>query len=266
MHVRRARHCVCGPSWAAILSLAGSLWPAWRAVRRSLAVTTRFSSGMTDSVSSRVSRVLLSSELAVATIVMIGTLFIGLGIWRYLNQPLGFDTGDRFTVSLAHHPDYKQATPEEVQTVYAAIRSVPAVKAAGPRSLPRSRGATVEVPGVTIDHKATVRDERAAGLLRSDGPAATRRPMVQQLWSSRENRQPRSSTSAWPGSAWPDGSGRWQTGPRWQRDAGRHRRDRDRCGEALSSRTPYPQLYITAPGAAAAETAALALGAWRERG
>ena len=88
----------------AILSLVGGLWPAWRAVRRSLAVTTRFSSGMTDAVSSRVSRVLLSSELAVATIVMIGTLFIGLGIWRYLNQPLGFDTGDRFTVSLAHHP------------------------------------------------------------------------------------------------------------------------------------------------------------------
>jgi predicted permease len=237
-----------------ILSLAGGLWPAWRAVRRSLVVTTRFSSGMTDSVSSRLSRVLLSSELAVATIVMIGTLFIGLGIWRYLNQPLGFDTGDRFTISLAHHPDYKQATPEEVEAVYAAIRSVPAVKAAGPRSLPRSRGATVEVPGVTFDAKQLSVMNAQPGYFESMALRlrAGRWFSPQELLgvSAVAVIDERMAMLAWPGGS---AVGRQvRIGNVMREVVGVIEPVRERL-----SGTPFPQLYITAPDAPAAETMAL---------
>jgi putative ABC transport system permease protein len=77
-----------------LVAIIGGLWPARRALKRSLAWTNRSASGLRGSIPARLSRAILASELAVATIVMVGTVFIGLGIWRYLNQPLGFDYDD----------------------------------------------------------------------------------------------------------------------------------------------------------------------------
>ena len=53
---------------------------------------------MSHGVSGRLSRVILASELTVATMVIVGAVFASLGIYRYLNQPWGFEYADRLRV------------------------------------------------------------------------------------------------------------------------------------------------------------------------
>lgn len=130
-----------------LVALVGGLWPARRALRRSLAWTNR-SAGLGGSIPARLSRAILASELAVATIVMVGTIFIGLGIWRYLNQPLGFDYDHRFTVSVTGTGGQATTVPE-VEAAIAAIRGVNGVRAASAERLFSARG--IEIPGVAID-------------------------------------------------------------------------------------------------------------------
>jgi predicted permease len=131
-----------------VVAIIGGLWPARRALQRSLAWTNRSATGLRGSLPARLSRAILASELAVATIVMVGTVFIGLGIWRYLNQPLGFDYDDRYSISVTRTAG--QATSvQEVMTAIEAIRSVTGIRAAGTERLFSVRD--VEIPGVAID-------------------------------------------------------------------------------------------------------------------
>jgi predicted permease len=130
-----------------IIALAGGLWPARRAFRRSLAWTNR-SAGLGGSMPARLSRAILASELAVATIVLVGTIFIGLGIWRYLNRPLGFDYDERFSVSVTRAGGQATTVPE-VEATIAAIRNVSGVRAATAEYMFSVRG--IEIPGVAID-------------------------------------------------------------------------------------------------------------------
>ncbi|HET9272110.1 MAG TPA: ABC transporter permease, partial [Vicinamibacterales bacterium] len=115
---------------------------------RSLAWTNRSASGLRGSIPARLSRAILASELAVATIVMVGTVFIGLGIWRYLNQPLGFDYDDRYSVSVTRAAGQATSIPE-VMTGIEAIRGVNGVRAAATERLFSVRD--IEIPGVAID-------------------------------------------------------------------------------------------------------------------
>jgi predicted permease len=132
------------------IALAGGIWPARRAARRTLTATTRSAAGVAQPIPMRLSRSILASELAVATVVMLGTLFIGLGIWRYLNQPLGFETEDRFQAFLSS--GQRQLDLAEWDAVIRAVSGVPGVKKVGPFRLPTVEG--VEVPGQLFEPKA----------------------------------------------------------------------------------------------------------------
>ena len=94
-----ARVILCAVGLGLLIALISGIWPAWRALRRPLTVSGR--TGTAARVPARVSRGALISELAVATVIMLGTMFVGVGIHRYLNQPLGFDYRDRLWVSCA---------------------------------------------------------------------------------------------------------------------------------------------------------------------
>ena len=111
------------------VAVMGGLWPAWRATRMRLVPSTRTPGGSGTRVSSRLSRSLLASEVAVSTVVLTGAVFAGIGIWRFLNQPLGFDLTDRFGVAF---PAVAGASAEGVDWVGVreAVRRVDGVRAA----------------------------------------------------------------------------------------------------------------------------------------
>lgn len=121
-----------------LIALIGGIWPAWRASQRPLHVATRGSVGVESALPARLSRVVLASELGVATVILLGTVFIGQGIWRYLHRPLGFSYADRVVVSVDQMrpggpPSSDQ--PREWASVRDAMRAIPGVKAVGPYDL-----------------------------------------------------------------------------------------------------------------------------------
>jgi hypothetical protein len=113
-----------------VVTLFGAAGPAWRALRRPAFLATRRPAGVSIGVSARLSRGILASELAVATVVLAGTLFIGLGIWRYLNQPIGFDLEDRFRLDVELAGD-QAPTTADLDAALEAARAIPGVQAAG---------------------------------------------------------------------------------------------------------------------------------------
>lgn len=125
-----ARAVVFALTLGLLVALVGTAWPAWRALRRPALLATRRAAGISTGVSARLSRGILASELAVATIVLAGTLFIGLGIWRYLNQPIGFDIEGRFRVH-AQRPIDQPLTVADLAAALDAARAIPGVQAAG---------------------------------------------------------------------------------------------------------------------------------------
>lgn len=135
----------------AIVSVVGGLWPAWRGLRRPLTAHARSNAGITAAIPARLSRAILASEIAVATIVLVGTVFIGSGIWRYLHQPLGFDYEGRFNVSV-DKSDGAALSPSEFESIRHGVMSVAGVRAAGPNA-PVSIG-SMDVPGVTLPPRA----------------------------------------------------------------------------------------------------------------
>ncbi len=74
-----------------MVAVVGGLWPAILALRGPLVRQERSDGRVRRAVSGRVARTMLISELSVASVVIIGAVFVGLGIYRYLNQPLGFE-------------------------------------------------------------------------------------------------------------------------------------------------------------------------------
>jgi len=87
-----------------MVALVGGLWPAWRAAHMPLVAAARTESGGGPRVSARLSRAILASEVGVSTVVLTGAVFAGIGIWRFLNQPLGYDMTDRFSVAFPAVP------------------------------------------------------------------------------------------------------------------------------------------------------------------
>jgi predicted permease len=122
-----------------LITLMTAVWPAWRAFRRPLTVSGR--TGTAARVPARVSSGVLISELAVASVILLGTVFIGLGIWRYLNQPLGFSYQDRLWVSVDKVPRVSSA--QDVDQTWTAVRlamaTMPGVRAVGADETSRRR-------------------------------------------------------------------------------------------------------------------------------
>ena len=111
------------------VAVMGGLWPGWRATRVRLVASTHTPGGSGTRMSSRLSRTLLASEVAVTTVVLTGAVFAGIGIWRFMNQPLGLDLVDRFGVGF---PAVAGASAEAVDwvAVREAVRRVEGVRAA----------------------------------------------------------------------------------------------------------------------------------------
>jgi predicted permease len=82
-----------------IVAALGGIWPAWRAAGMPLVAAARTQSGAGPRLSARTSRAILASEVAISSVVLTGAVFAGIGIWRYLNQPIGRDMTDRFSVA-----------------------------------------------------------------------------------------------------------------------------------------------------------------------
>jgi predicted permease len=111
------------------VALIGGLWPAWRAGRVRLVTSAHAPGGTGARISARLSRALLASEVAVSTVVLTGAVFAGLGIWRFLNQPLGLDLADRYGVSF---PAIADSSADGVDWIglREAVRRVEGVRAA----------------------------------------------------------------------------------------------------------------------------------------
>jgi hypothetical protein len=85
---------------------------------------------------------------------MMGAVFIGMGIWRYLDQPLAFDYEQRFSIDV-RPADSMSIEPHEVAGAIRAIRDLPGVVSAGNYDAPSLP--EVEVDGRVLD------EDRAAG-------------------------------------------------------------------------------------------------------
>jgi predicted permease len=112
-----------------IIVLFGGGWPAWRMTRMSLTAGSRPHGVTGGSLSARFSKAILASEVAVSTLVLVGTVFVGVGIWRYEHQPLGFDMADRIAVNLSPDPGSTEQAADW-PAVLDAVRRVPGVRAA----------------------------------------------------------------------------------------------------------------------------------------
>lgn len=102
-------------------------------------------------VPARTSRAILACEVAAATVVVVGTVFLGAGIWRYLHQPLGFEYTDRFAVSI-RPIEPRPVAPGELEAAGRAMGQLAGVRAAGPyqaRRIPE-----IDVPGRALDPAA----------------------------------------------------------------------------------------------------------------
>ena len=134
-----------------LVALVAGGWPAWRAMRQPVPWISRGARGAVPAVPARTSRTILACELALATVVLAGTVFTGIGIWRYLNQPLGFDYADRFAITF-RPSEPRRVLPREVADALRAVRELPGVMSAGLYNATNVRG--VEVPGRSVAPRA----------------------------------------------------------------------------------------------------------------
>jgi hypothetical protein len=146
------------------VALLAGCWPAWRALRQPVRWIARSHRGAAPAVSARISRSILTCELALSTVVLTGTTFAGIGIWRYLHQPLGFDYTDRFNV-FVQPAEPRPVRAQEAGAALAALRMLPGVRSAGLYDAPPVRG--IEVPGRAVDGTSVAAYGAAAGYFES---------------------------------------------------------------------------------------------------
>jgi hypothetical protein len=103
-----------------VIAGVSALWPAWRASRGMRNLGNPFGRVVTGGLPKHLSRIVLASQLAVATTPLLGTLFIGMGIWRYLNQPLGYSHEDRVVIWV----EAKSNEPTNWEAARAALAEV----------------------------------------------------------------------------------------------------------------------------------------------
>jgi hypothetical protein len=147
------------------VAIVGGLWPGWRATRVRLVPSMHAPGGSGTRLSSRLSRTLLASEVAVSTVVLTGAVFAGIGIWRLLNQPLGLDLADRFGVAFPAADAGTSPDAVDWVAVREAVRGVDGVRAAS-AVFESSRSS------VRIDDHVLDRDAGTVIELGADGIAA----------------------------------------------------------------------------------------------
>jgi predicted permease len=124
-----------------LVAVVSGLTPAWRALRRPLKTVNH----ATTANIRRVSRSILASQLTVTTILLLGTVFVGIGIWRYLNPPLGYEHVNRMVIRVEPKRTEQPPTGTEWTAIRAAIGAIPGVRSAGAYRL--GQGTPIEVGG-----------------------------------------------------------------------------------------------------------------------
>jgi predicted permease len=107
-----------------VMVVFGGAIPGWRAAHRSRPAR----SATAARAPLRWSKAMLASEIAVSTVVLAGVAFLGLGMWRYLTQPLGFATEDRFELRFESAGGRDAAV--DWPAARARVRAIPGVRAA----------------------------------------------------------------------------------------------------------------------------------------
>ncbi|HEX7779718.1 MAG TPA: FtsX-like permease family protein, partial [Vicinamibacterales bacterium] len=133
------------------VAIMGGLWPSWRAAHVRLVPSVHAPGAAGTRVSSKVSRALLASEVAVSTVVLTGAVFAGIGIWRFLNQPLGFELTDRFGVAFPAESDAREDGVDWI-AVREAVRGIEGVRAAS--AVFESSRDPVRIGDQTLDRNA----------------------------------------------------------------------------------------------------------------
>jgi predicted permease len=143
----------------ALVVIVSSAGPTWFVLRRPL-IRRAHGAGSTADLPVRQSQLFLAAEMVVTVVILVGTVFIGTGIWRYLNAPLGFEYANRFSVSFTI-PEPRPPTATEVQAVQGAVSEVAGVQEVGSYGGVTARG--IDVPGQAVP------SETVSGLLVSAG-------------------------------------------------------------------------------------------------
>jgi predicted permease len=141
---------------ALAVAIAGALIPAIRYSRARGFSLSRSPGGAARVVRYRSALLLLAAEIAVATVVMVGTLVVGLSIWRFLNQPLGFEFEGayRIDVTLESLPIEEPGLRLMNRALAARLRAVPNVRAVG-SGWPTAPGSPVQLDGRRLSGFAT---------------------------------------------------------------------------------------------------------------
>jgi predicted permease len=147
-----------------VVALVAGAWPAWRAMRQPVRWVNRSHAGTTAAMPARASRAILACELGLATVVVMGAVFIGMGIWRYLDQPLAFDYEQRFSIDV-RPADATSIEPRELADAVRAIRELTGVASAGNYDAPGLP--EVEVDGRVLDADRAAGYGAAAGYFES---------------------------------------------------------------------------------------------------
>ncbi len=107
----------------------GTMWPIKRVAFASPGSNAPLNRRNGARISARFSRLILTCEVAISTVILMGIVFVGFGMWRYVNQPLGFHLEDRFSLSF---PASSGGHDEGIDwpAVLDAVRAVPGVRSA----------------------------------------------------------------------------------------------------------------------------------------
>ena len=138
-----------------VVAIVSGIWPAWRAVRRPLHAGMRTEGGAASGLPTRLSRGVLASELAVATVLLLGTVFIGLGIWRYLHRPLGYSYEDRVVIAVSPTGDGRyDGDSVDWMSLKTTIGTIDGVQAVGAYRF--SRGQPIAIDGEAVRNASAV--------------------------------------------------------------------------------------------------------------
>jgi hypothetical protein len=144
----------------ALVVIVGTCIPAWPALRKPLMSRSHGATAVASGLPMRPTQLILAAELMVATVILVGAVFMGTGIWRYLNAPLGFDYANRLDLSFTM-AEPRRPTAVEVDAVVRAVRQVGGVRMAAPYGGAAVRG--LEVPGQSVDPQTVSAQSVSAG-------------------------------------------------------------------------------------------------------
>ncbi len=85
---------------ALVMSLLGAVVSSWRLIRRDALALSRTPGAARTTFRAKTASALVICEVAVASIVLLGAVTVGLSAWKFLNQDLGYTGTGRYSISV----------------------------------------------------------------------------------------------------------------------------------------------------------------------